>query len=220
MPWDTFDYRNYWEAVRICVSSQFIIGGPSSGSSLVDIEDRRLTPAEIRSLLAKLGISHHRRQLERRMSRFLEVLQARDERVAYPGAEADTLFACSSLHRHHEAGNCQTCQPDSICRAAIKSSCEDLGSYNKGIVRRTRSQNGTQPGHMAGERSSYRPAIHIGNMGSGDTVMKSGHHRENVALKYDILGFEMEGVGIWDFFPSLVIKAVCDYTDSYKNKKW
>ncbi|OAG39813.1 hypothetical protein AYO21_05878 [Fonsecaea monophora] len=180
-------------------------------------------PVEIRSLLAKLETSHHRRRLERKVNRLLEALQARDERVAYPGAEADTLFACSSLHRHHEAGNCQTCQwaePDGICRAAIKSSCEDLGCYSKGIVERTRSQSGTQPGRTAGERSSYRPAIHIGIMGSGDTVMKSGRHREKVALKYDVVGFEMEGAGIWDFFPSLVIKAVCDYADSHKNKKW
>lgn len=50
--------------------------------------------------------------------------------------------------------------------------------------------------------------------------MKSGTHRDEIAQKYDIIGFEMEGAGIWDFFPSLIIKAVCDYADSHKNKDW
>jgi nucleoside phosphorylase len=30
----------------------------------------------------------------------------------------------------------------------------------------------------------------------------------------------MEGAGVWDAFPCVVIKGVCDYADSHKNKKW
>jgi hypothetical protein len=31
----------------------------------------------------------------------------------------------------------------------------------------------------------------------------------------------MEGAGVWERFPSVVVsKAVCDYADSHKNKKW
>jgi hypothetical protein len=30
----------------------------------------------------------------------------------------------------------------------------------------------------------------------------------------------MEGAGIYAHFPSLVIKGVCDYADSHKNKQW
>ena len=30
----------------------------------------------------------------------------------------------------------------------------------------------------------------------------------------------MEGAGVWDNFPTIVIKGVCDYADSHKNKKW
>ncbi|KAH7118066.1 hypothetical protein B0J13DRAFT_532904 [Dactylonectria estremocensis] len=35
-----------------------------------------------------------------------------------------------------------------------------------------------------------------------------------------ILAFEMEGAGIWDEVPCIVVKGVCDYTDSHKNKSW
>jgi nucleoside phosphorylase len=30
----------------------------------------------------------------------------------------------------------------------------------------------------------------------------------------------MEASGIWDNLPYLVIKGVCDYADSHKNKHW
>jgi nucleoside phosphorylase len=34
------------------------------------------------------------------------------------------------------------------------------------------------------------------------------------------MGFEMEGAGTWDIMPTIIIKDVCDHTDSHKNKKW
>jgi len=35
-----------------------------------------------------------------------------------------------------------------------------------------------------------------------------------------VIAFEMEGAGIWDEVPSIVVKGVCDYADSHKNKDW
>lgn len=31
---------------------------------------------------------------------------------------------------------------------------------------------------------------------------------------------EMEAAGLMDNFPCLVIRGICDYTDSHKNKEW
>lgn len=64
------------------------------------------------------------------------------------------------------------------------------------------------------------PMIHIGLVGSGDTVMKSELDRDEIAAWDKIIAFEMEGAGIWDILPCLVIKGVCDYADSHKNKVW
>src|SRR4029077_6880907 len=36
----------------------------------------------------------------------------------------------------------------------------------------------------------------------------------------DILCFEMEAAGLMDSFPCLVIRGICDYSDSHKNKQW
>jgi len=50
--------------------------------------------------------------------------------------------------------------------------------------------------------------------------MKSGEDRDEIAVREKVIGFEMEGAGVWDEFPCVIIKGVCDYADSHKNKKW
>ncbi|KAF7511558.1 hypothetical protein GJ744_004146 [Endocarpon pusillum] len=64
------------------------------------------------------------------------------------------------------------------------------------------------------------PAIHFGSLGSGDVVMKSAWHRDLIAAEENVIGFEMEGARVWDNFPTIVIKGVCDYADSHKDKRW
>ena len=32
--------------------------------------------------------------------------------------------------------------------------------------------------------------------------------------------FEMEAAGLMNTFPCLVIRGICDYADSHKNKRW
>lgn len=50
--------------------------------------------------------------------------------------------------------------------------------------------------------------------------MKSGQDRDEIAAREGVIAFEMEGAGVWDNFPCVVIKGVCDYADSHKNKDW
>ena len=64
------------------------------------------------------------------------------------------------------------------------------------------------------------PWLHFGIMGSANTVMKSGLHRDHIAEKDKLIAFEMEGADVWNHFPSIVIKGVCDYADSHKGKGW
>ncbi|KAG7288356.1 hypothetical protein NEMBOFW57_007887 [Staphylotrichum longicolle] len=66
----------------------------------------------------------------------------------------------------------------------------------------------------------FQPAIFVGGVATGDTVMKSGVTRDAVAKAEGIIAFEMEAAGIWEQLPTLVLKGVCDYADSHKNKKW
>ncbi len=65
---------------------------------------------------------------------------------------------------------------------------------------------------------AQEPAIHIGPVGSGDMVIKSGEHRDEIAQPHRIVAFEMEGAGVSEETPCVVVKGVCDYADCHKNK--
>ncbi|KAL3489586.1 P-loop containing nucleoside triphosphate hydrolase protein [Aspergillus germanicus] len=50
--------------------------------------------------------------------------------------------------------------------------------------------------------------------------MKSGEHRDRLVQSEGVIGFEMEGAGVWDNISYIIIKGVCDYADNHKNKAW
>lgn len=64
------------------------------------------------------------------------------------------------------------------------------------------------------------PAIHYGLIASADQLIKDASLRDTLATKGDILCFEMEAAGLMNHFPCLVIRGICDYSDSHKNKEW
>jgi hypothetical protein len=51
-------------------------------------------------------------------------------------------------------------------------------------------------------------------------VLKDGSERDHLKRDMKILCVEMEAAGLMDSFPCLVIRGICDYADSHKNKKW
>ena len=64
------------------------------------------------------------------------------------------------------------------------------------------------------------PIIHYGLIGSANQVMRNGSTREKLRQEKGILCFEMESAGLMDNFPCLVIRGLCDYSDTHKNKLW
>lgn len=69
-------------------------------------------------------------------------------------------------------------------------------------------------------RNDNNPKIHYGVVASGNQVMKHAKTRDQLAQELNILCFEMEAAGLMDGFPSLVVRGICDYSDSHKNKQW
>ena len=69
-------------------------------------------------------------------------------------------------------------------------------------------------------RENSTPRIHYGNIASGNEVMKHGTTRDKIAKKEGVICFEMEAAGLMNNFRCLVIKGICDYADSHKNKIW
>ena len=64
------------------------------------------------------------------------------------------------------------------------------------------------------------PGIHHGTIASGNQVMKDASFRDRLANEKDVLGFEMEAAGLVNHFPCLIVRGICDYSDSHKNKAW
>ncbi|PMB70810.1 Vegetative incompatibility protein HET-E-1 [Beauveria bassiana] len=64
------------------------------------------------------------------------------------------------------------------------------------------------------------PTVHYGLIASANRLMKNAELRDQYANERDILCFEMEAGGLNSHFPCLVIRGICDYADTHKNKKW
>jgi nucleoside phosphorylase len=89
--------------------------------------------------------------------------------------------------------------------ASLRNTCDDCDK-NRLIARES--------------RVTENPKIHYGLIASGNQVMKHGGTRDQLAQELGILCFEMEAAGLMDHFPCLVIRGICDYADSHKNKQW
>jgi nucleoside phosphorylase len=64
------------------------------------------------------------------------------------------------------------------------------------------------------------PAVHYGLIASADRLMKDAQVRDTLARNEGVLCFEMEAAGLMDHFPCVVIRGICDYSDTHKNDTW
>ncbi|KAI7976875.1 hypothetical protein EIK77_010106 [Talaromyces pinophilus] len=171
---------------------------------------------EIQSFLGRLRTRRMRNQVQRHTAQYLQILQGMDgNEWNYPGVSHDMLFEASYLHKHYQQQSpieciCAGCHSafGPVCEQALKSDCKKVGCVGHLVQRR----------RLNADRPS--PLIHIGTMASASSVMKSGQHRDQLAEQEGVIGFEMEGAGVWEVLPCVIIKGVCDYADSHKNKAW
>jgi nucleoside phosphorylase len=182
-------------------------------------ESARKLPVEILGYLAKLKGLNARRRLQERTIEHLTTLSNMLE-VMNPGVEDDILFESTYSHRHHPPSSCNVCIGDSgdptgmICQRSRSASCRDLNCDIARSIPRKRQRK------VVGNQGKLYPAVHFGKFGSGDKVMKSGEDRDRIARSEGIIAFEMEGAGAWDTLPCVIIKGICDYSDSHKDKRW
>lgn len=170
----------------------------------------------LQSFLSRLRTRRMRNQVQRHSAQYLQILQGMDgNEWGYPGVSHDVLFEASYRHKHYKQQPtieciCVGCHSavDPVCEQALKSDCKKVGCVGH-LVQRHRL-NADHPS----------PLIHIGTIASASSVMKSGQRRDQLSEQEGVIGFEMEGAGVWDILPCVIIKGVCDYADSHKNKAW
>ncbi|UKZ68539.1 uncharacterized protein TrAtP1_009567 [Trichoderma atroviride] len=184
---------------------------------------------DIRNLLITFETDIGLERLQRRTAYFLKQLQAnatgrkRHGRYSYPGTAEDKLFQAIYRHKHHVPCTCicRDCNSisDPVCDEALNSSCEELGCDNIYLEPRGQLEAKRQLEQDESDKAQ-EPAVHVGSIASGDVVMKSADERDRIAKKEGVIAFEMEGAGIWEELPCIVVKGVCDYADCHKNKRW
>lgn len=123
--------------------------------------------------------------------------------------------------KHQDQEACSVCAKcvnpeDGACASALRLSCAELGCDASRLIPPTQVQSVIE----AGNYTSYHPVVHFGAVASRDQVIKSAQHRDRIAEDAEVIAFEMEGAGLWDTVPTVVVKGVCDYADSHKEKAW
>lgn len=146
--------------------------------------------AAVNGLMAKYEIRAH--QLEETINSILEKNPRLRKKYIRPDPGSDRLYQSGFLHPENEAN----------CSAA----CDKDPSNLKTRTPRTEYED--------------NPAIHYGLITSGNQLMKNAELRDEFAKKMDVLCFEMEAAGLVNHFPCLVIRGICDYSDTHKNKEW
>ncbi|KAH2311434.1 hypothetical protein LV164_007142 [Aspergillus fumigatus] len=164
----------------------------------------------IRNLLNALSIHGNRALMEAESAGFLEKLQSRGgPKWQYPGASKDILFTSAYRHQHRRESVCIHDEyDDTLCKGALEEECY-ISACAEEQVRRRRSSD-----------ESVKPALHVGMIASGDTVMESAEHRDMIAETEGVIAFETIGAGMWDTLPCVIINGVSDYADGRKNEGW
>jgi nucleoside phosphorylase len=71
-------------------------------------------------------------------------------------------------------------------------------------------------------RTEYEgnPMIHYGLIASGNQLMNDALARDKFVAEDGVLCFEMEAAGLMNMFPCLVVRGICNYSDSHGTKEW
>lgn len=101
--------------------------------------------------------------------------------------------------------------PDVLFDAAYDHEGEEMCS--KCSTKRQKDREPRENGELV--------VIHYGTIASGNQVMRNAAQRDRVSADLKgVLCFEMEAAGLMNSFPCLVVRGICDYADSHKNKEW
>jgi nucleoside phosphorylase len=150
-------------------------------------------PTLLLNAVSKLRVKHLREDhaLLKYVSEMIGKHPKMQDQYGYQGTQDDQLF--KSSYAHGAGSTCADCDTNEV--------------LHRGLARQS-------------------PEIHYGLIASGNQVIKDAETRDLLRARVsdggdgEILCFEMEAAGLMNNFPCLVIRGICDYADSHKNKDW
>ena len=147
--------------------------------------------AAVSGLKARYKCDGH--QLEEAINSILQEKPRLRKEYRRPGPESDRLYKSTVKHPlDHEQS----------CLMACRDEPSNL---------RWRNERG---------KDEDNPAIHYGLIASSNQLIRDTILRDKLAEENGVLCFEMEAAGLMNHFPCLVIRGVCDYSDTHKNREW
>jgi nucleoside phosphorylase len=151
-------------------------------------------PALIRTAVSNIKAQHEAdgNQIDDSINAVLSRKPRLKNKYSRPDITADRLYKTDFVHQS-EDGACEEC----------------CGADTVNLVQR---------GARGDEDDN--PAIYYGLIASANQVMKDATIRDALVEEEGVLCFEMEAAGLMNHFPCLVIRGICDYADSHKNKQW
>lgn len=147
--------------------------------------------AAVNGLKAQYELDGH--QLDEAISSILKEKPRLQKKYGRPNPESDRLYKSTIKHPLDNRQNCTL-----VC-----------GDDQTNLMRRNKRAEGED-----------NPAIHYGLIASANQLMKDASLRDKLAEENGVLCFEMEAAGLMNHFPCLVIRGICDYSDTHKNDEW
>lgn len=194
---------------------QWDLGKATEGGKFERIGALSNPPGSLLTALSKLETEYE--LTGSKIPSFLEELKTKYPRLAKKYLRSDSLqdllFKADYAHVHESIMNTQGAtggivEPSMDEDEGSDDECEESCPFcdKSRILKR--------------KRRSMR--VHHGLIASGNKVIKDGLLRDQVNESFggDVLCFEMEAAGLMNNFPCLVIRGICDYCDSHKNKAW
>ncbi|KAH7187521.1 hypothetical protein BKA60DRAFT_602335 [Fusarium oxysporum] len=173
---------------------QYDYGKAIQERTFVETGSLNQPPQLLLTALSGLEAEYERKghQLNTDIDRALEQWPRLRKRYSRPPSDSDRLYRSDFVHPDSSDGCGNVCSND--------------------------------PAHLVGRtkrgEQEDEPAIHYGLIASANRLMKDALVRDKLAAEKGVLCFEMEAAGLMNHFPCLVIRGICDYSDSHKNKEW
>jgi len=172
---------------------QYDIGKATQDGKFKRVGALNSAPTFLLTAVSDLKSKHLQKgnEILKHVSQMIGKHPAMQPQYEYQGTQHDRLFKASYAH-----GAGSTC-----------AECDTNQLLHRGLARQS-------------------PKIHYGLIASGNQVIKDAETRDRLRARSsdegvgEILCFEMEAAGVLNDFPCLVIRGICDYADSHKNKDW
>ena len=174
---------------------QYDFGKTIQGQSFQTTGFLNQPPTALRTAVNGLRTQYERKghQLKEVIHNILEENPRLRQKYKRPDLSSDRLYQTGVNHPPNNEASCMA-----VCS-------DNLSSL---ILRPERTED------------EDNPAIYYGLIASANQLIKDASVRDRLTAEKDVLCFEMEAAGLMNHFPCLVIRGICDYSDTHKNKEW